>query len=72
MRKLLSWFARKEPVAMITEPAPQITWRQVEAMIEQAGRQRVFDRARELGWSVSVSPPLWVWAEIAREQKATK
>jgi hypothetical protein len=38
----------------------------VERLIDEAGREQVFRRARELGWGGSL-PPLWVWHQIAAE-----
>lgn len=40
--------------------------RELEKLIDQAGRGRVFARAHALGWSGSV-PPKYVWEEIAAE-----
>ena len=36
---------------------------ELEAAIGKAGRERVFDEARRLGWGKGV-PPKWVWWEI--------
>lgn len=43
----------------------------VEARISEAGRERVFARARALGW-VGNEPPLWVVNIIALEIMATR
>lgn len=45
--------------------APRLTPEDVETLIERAGRQEVFARARQLGWGNGA--PLWVWARIAHE-----
>jgi hypothetical protein len=40
----------------------------VEQLILSVGRQRVFDRAKQLGWSPDgETPPLWVWYQICCE-----
>jgi hypothetical protein len=40
----------------------------VEQLIMSVGRQRVFNRAKELGWSPNgETPPLWVWYQICCE-----
>lgn len=38
----------------------------VERMINEAGRDRVFAKARELGWTTG-GAPLWVWANICSD-----
>lgn len=38
----------------------------VEERISEAGRERVFNQALELGW-LGKEPPLWVWNQIALE-----
>lgn len=47
--------------------AAKLTPSDVERMIDQAGRDKVFFRARSLGWVDGSIPPLWVWAGICRE-----
>ncbi|MHA6684516.1 hypothetical protein [Mesorhizobium sp. A556] len=44
----------------------KLTPSDVESMIDQAGRDKVFARAETLGWNGG-TPPLWVWAGICRE-----
>jgi len=44
-----------------------ITPASVEAAIEAVGRDAVFARAQELGWTPDNPPPLWVWQLIAVE-----
>lgn len=39
----------------------------LEAMIDRAGREAVFQRAREYGWHGA--PPKWVWRQIADDVK---
>jgi len=39
----------------------------LEAEIDRAGRERVFARARELGWQPGSTPPKWVWRCIAND-----
>ena len=39
----------------------------LEAAIDTVGRDRVFDRARALGWSAANSPEKWVWWGIVAE-----
>jgi|GEM_PF-5940453 len=41
---------------------------QVEALIDSAGRDKVFAKAKALGWGEQV-PPKWVWVEIALDLK---
>ncbi|UFS83222.1 hypothetical protein LPB79_13295 [Rhizobium sp. T136] len=53
----------------------RISAQSVEQLIDQAGRDDVFARARALGWSSAMPAPLWVWNQIAVEillQKRTK
>lgn len=38
----------------------------LEAAIDRVGRERVFERARELGWG-NATPPKWVWQNILAE-----
>lgn len=40
---------------------------ELEAAIDAVGRDKVFARAREMGWSAYNSPPEWVWFAIVRE-----
>lgn len=40
---------------------------ELEALIDRAGRERVFTRARTYGWSAGAHPPKWVWQEICLE-----
>lgn len=40
---------------------------ELETAIDAIGRDRVFDRARALGWSVAVTPEKWVWWGIVEE-----
>lgn len=44
----------------------------LEALIDEAGRDAVFARARALGWSVYHSPPKWVWHGIVHEVRKAK
>ncbi len=43
-----------------------LTDENVEKIIDEAGRARVFQRARELGWTDD-TPPRWVWVQISHE-----
>lgn len=68
----LALFAKttSQPVQKMHElppDTPELTRDSVERMIDKAGRNRVFARARELGWSPPFAPPLWVWAAICDE-----
>lgn len=38
---------------------------EIESLIDKAGRNAVFARARALGWSGDA--PKWVWRQIAQE-----
>ncbi len=38
---------------------------ELESLIDRAGRDKVFDRARALGWNGNA--PKWVWSQIAHE-----
>jgi hypothetical protein len=40
---------------------------ELETAIDKAGRDRVFARARSLGWSVANTPEKWVWWGIVHE-----
>lgn len=40
---------------------------ELEAMIDKAGRDAVFARARQYGWSANLPPPAYVWRGIATE-----
>lgn len=51
---------------MQTRAYERISPASVEQLIDMAGRQEVFARARALGWVGSI-PPLWVWNQIAVE-----
>jgi hypothetical protein len=51
----------------VEEPSNRISPTYVEQLITEAGRERVFARARELGWTNGALPPLWVWNQIAME-----
>ena len=44
----------------------ELTPADVEHLIDRAGRERVFAKAREQGWG-GHNPPLWVWAQICQE-----
>lgn len=37
----------------------------LENLIDEAGRDHVFDRVREAGWTPADSIPKWVWQEAA-------
>jgi len=39
----------------------------LEALIDKAGRSKVFARARQLGWLDGNMPPIWVWRGICYE-----
>ena len=47
-----------------TARRPRVNDAQVEALIESAGRERVFEHAKRLGWGTE-TPPKWVWQQIA-------
>lgn len=47
----------------------EITPQYIEGLIDQVGREKVFARAHELGWS-GKAPPLWVWNQICLELMA--
>lgn len=40
---------------------------ELEAAIDEAGRDRVFARAYHHGWTGSLTPPKWVWWGIVLE-----
>lgn len=40
---------------------------ELEAAIDEAGREAVFRRAREIGWSAGDPVPMWVWWQIVGE-----
>lgn len=42
---------------------------ELEAAIEDVGREKVFQRARENGWG-NDTPPVWVWWLIVNELRA--
>ena len=58
--------ARRYRKPTYTEPRDGFE-RTCERLIDKAGRQKVFDRARALGWSASNNPPVYVWAQIAHD-----
>lgn len=39
----------------------------LEKRIDEVGRDRVFSRARALGWVAGSSPPIWVWRQIVED-----
>lgn len=41
--------------------------RELEALIDKAGRRRVFDYMRANGWTQSESPPKYVWQTACHE-----
>jgi hypothetical protein len=41
---------------------------ELEKAIDEAGRDKVFQRAREIGW-MNDCPPAWVWWGIVNEIK---
>ena len=45
----------------------EITDEELEASIDRVGRDRVFARVREVGWSEVNPPPKWVWNCIVAE-----
>lgn len=45
---------------------------ELEALIDGAGREAVFARARSYGWSAGSSPPKYVWRQIVEEVKQAK
>lgn len=67
---ILSLFRKRQE--LVAEPSSQITPATVEAHIERAGRDAVFSRARELGWTADRPAPLWVWNQIAAEILASR
>ena len=40
---------------------------ELERLIDRAGRADVFAYARAAGWTLSNTPPQWVWVQIANE-----
>lgn len=40
---------------------------ELEALIDQAGRDRVFDAALQAGWLSGHPVPKWVWRQIASD-----
>lgn len=64
MNWLQRLFRREEPKAL---PFPERTPEQLEAYIDYVGRDAVFAKARELGWSPDHSPPQWAWGQIAAQ-----
>lgn len=66
-----SLFGRQDQLGL-QQPTPDwLTPEHVERLIDEAGREAVFDRARALGWT-QTAPPLWAWQQIALEVKAAK
>lgn len=45
---------------------------ELERAIDEVGRERVFRRAREMGWVSSDAPPIWVWNGIVAEIRANR
>lgn len=43
---------------------------ELEALIDEVGRDKVFERAEAYGWPPGSMPPKWVWWGIAQEIKA--
>jgi hypothetical protein len=43
----------------------------LERAIDDVGRDRVFAKARELGWNSGDMPPLFVWFGIVKELRGT-
>jgi hypothetical protein len=39
----------------------------LETAIDEVGRERVFNRAQELGWGRQDAPPEWTWWGIVNE-----
>lgn len=39
---------------------------ELEKAIDEAGREKVFERAKERGW-LNETPPVWVWWGLVRE-----
>ena len=44
---------------------------ELEAAIDEVGRERVFTRAANMGWSTGMLPPKWVWWQIVCDLKAS-
>lgn len=40
---------------------------ELEAAIDEVGREAVFLRAAQVGWLPGSNPPKWVWWEIVRD-----
>lgn len=40
---------------------------ELEKAIDEVGREKVFQRAREVGWRYGDDPPKWVWWGIVAE-----
>lgn len=53
------------------QPEPALTPAHIEALLDKAGRDRVFALARANGWNGS-NPPLWVWQQLALEVIASQ
>jgi hypothetical protein len=65
---LLKLIGKEAPKAADVELTGQtLSPAYVEALIDEAGRSAVFARARDLGWTNGMLPPLWVWNQIAVE-----
>jgi hypothetical protein len=62
---LTGWFGGEKEDPCPAFQGDPITPESVEALIDAAGRDAVFARARSLGWSGPA--PLWVWQQIALE-----
>jgi hypothetical protein len=45
---------------------------ELESVIDDIGRDAVFDRAREVGWRYGDTPPKWVWWGIVAELREKK
>lgn len=70
MSEILAHIARLLGLYRPTEPerrhAPDLSIEGVEQLISLVGRERVFERAKALGWAGD-RPPLWVWNAICQE-----
>jgi hypothetical protein len=66
MKMVKRLFRREETSPAGVGTSKHITPEYVESLIDAVGRQRVFDRAKELGWTED-TPPLWVWYQICLE-----
>jgi hypothetical protein len=43
---------------------------ELEKAIDEVGRDKVFQRAKEVGWRYGEDPPKWVWWGIIAELRA--